>query len=190
MASSSSSSVVKRKRGDDVDVVATAAARKRSKFKPMSAEELKQHTSADGVFEINQTTLQGKAGLLRRFAETVRRDPKNVGSSFLTDKGEIKMRKMGSNAIFHTNVYSKSLGTQQRKGRDYEALDNQIGQLLRYMHSCGYNACQPAFVQSFGYGKWSRKSPALKDLAAQAARDHGVLQTPLQALSADAMNDE
>ena len=168
--------------------------RKRVKFKPMSGDELKELTH-DGVFPLNPNTLKNKASTLRRFVETVRRDPTNLGAPYLTGNS-VSLRRDGSNEVVSLPLYSKLLGPQHRKGRDYVSLDDEIERLVNHMKAAGFNAAYPSFVQSFGYGKWARKSTRLSELAqaaaATAAAEAGAGQAvaPLRDMADGEDNDQ
>ena len=162
----------KRKAADGLEAIAAEYSEekksaKKPRFVPLSADEMRSYADPDGTFVVTPTTTKNKASSLRRFVETVRRDPAGVGAAYLQEGGRVAMR-LPHGQRETVQVFSKVL-PMKVVGED--KLDQEITTLVEFMKKAGFNAAYPSFVQSFGYGKYARKSVALNQLAAaQAAK--------------------
>jgi len=163
----------KRKAADGLEAIAAEYSEeekksvKKPRFVPLSVDEMRSFADPDGTFVVTPTTTKNKASSLRRFVETVRRDPVGVGAAYLQEGGRVAMR-LPHGQRETVQVFSKVL-PMKMVGED--KLDQEITTLVEFMKRAGFNAAYPSFVQSFGYGKYARKSVALNQLAAaQAAK--------------------
>jgi hypothetical protein len=167
------------------DEVEAKAAAKKPRFVPLSEDELKAHADPDGTYVVTPDTLKNKASSLRRFVETIRRDPTGVGSSYLQDGNLISMRLPHGHKQC-VQVFSKAL---PKKKLGEETLDEEILKLVQFMQSAGFNAAYPSFVQSFGYGKHARSSQTLMALAAAQAKTVKIEVKDLEEEVQDGMVD-
>lgn len=139
---------------------------KKARFVPFSDDELRSRVDPDGTYVVTPEGLKNKASSLRRFVETIRRDPTGVGASYLQSGNSISMRLPHGHKT-NVRVFSKSLS---KKNVSDDALDDEIVKLVNFMKMAGFNAAYPSFVQSFGFSKHARRSHALTVLAAVQAR--------------------
>jgi hypothetical protein len=139
---------------------------KKARFVPFSDDELRSCVDPDGTYVVTPETLKNKASSLRRFVETVRRDPTGVGASYLQSGNSISMRLPHGHKE-SVRVFSKAI---PKKNVSDDVLDDEIVKLVTFMKKAGFNAAYPSFVQSFGFSKHARRSHALTVLASiQAA---------------------